>query len=654
MVRIAILFLVLTAGLVGCGPMAKTTSVNGDLPPELLTGASKLIVTDQGERVYTPYTLSGNSLSFYALRTELKEQNTIVDKDFSLSIQNASIRRLSQNDKPAILDPKKIELTIEFEDKGQKKHKLKFKSDLTSSGSTKTSGEMLSKNENKKTVFHTATANCLDADCQSIDIHLKQKKRKTVGSNSKNKPSESEVISATAIQYEFSQPEIKLLKSPEPKKFKDPGFLKIDGTAEPKKAQRHTFLVVDGAAFSKIELPGALSIETELLDTGIEKIQVSRLELFNQNRDNYSAQMVGNNPESGDTLFDIKSERSAETLSLIVKDTNKSTTKPAGNSSDPAPVDGTKLTDNQTLDSQALFAPSLDEDSEVLKTHQGLKKYDREPIVKCMAEKLFNKNATCDSAGFTTLFKLETLKKFLTYTRPIAPYIKLVSEKTNVTPEIGYILLLESEYSKNGEYNAKDIPFKYIKDKNGQRIKVLASTAYGPWQILDPTAFDISQRLRGNVKVVPKAGKIQSDVDDRSYLLNSTYMATLYLAELLAMFPLDPALAVYAYALGQGHAEEMVDGTETLTDRPVSLIDIVKFRMQITNNTKIGRRKRDKLRYALSFLTAHLIGQNLGKYGLTDIPEVKSQAFKSRLINPHSDSLKKIGLSKESITQLVK
>ena len=153
MVRIAILFLVLTAGLVGCGPMAKTTSVNGDLPPELLTGASKLIVTDQGERVYTPYTLSGNSLSFYALRTELKEQNTIVDKDFSLSIQNASIRRLSQNDKPAILDPKKIELTIEFEDKGQKKHKLKFKSDLTSSGSTKTSGEMLSKNENKKNNF---------------------------------------------------------------------------------------------------------------------------------------------------------------------------------------------------------------------------------------------------------------------------------------------------------------------------------------------------------------------------------------------------------------------------------------------------------------------------------------------------------------------
>src|SRR5690606_4702008 len=105
-------------------------------------------------------------------------------------------------------------------------------------------------------------------------------------------------------------------------------------------------------------------------------------------------------------------------------------------------------------------------------------------------------------------------------------------EKLDVTPEIGYILLLESGYLKGPSYPALE------RNPRG--------TALGPWQIIDDTAEYI--RDISSIEFIITGDKN----DDRTFGMNSTIMGGIYARSLLQKH--EAGLAIAGYHGGQGTA----------------------------------------------------------------------------------------------------
>jgi hypothetical protein len=221
----------------------------------------------------------------------------------------------------------------------------------------------------------------------------------------------------------------------------------------------------------------------------------------------------------------------------------------------------------------------------------------------------------------------------------VAPFVDAIGQAVDVTPEVGYLLGIESRYLRNSDKYRYDGQQTAIADRHGDR-------AVGPWQMKNVYAEDVKKRNPGVAFQIMKAHQNMpkpNAADDRAYFMNSTYMAMLGLKNLQKNYQYDPTMMIMAYHRGSGNIS---NDTSALRARggfaqgyKLKFKDIVRLRI----NTK---GLCEGLDYTYHFLALRELGQYrhayhyVGRDGnirqFKDIAPTTSKGYMNRLYRPRA------------------
>lgn len=258
------------------------------------------------------------------------------------------------------------------------------------------------------------------------------------------------------------------------------------------------------------------------------------------------------------------------------------------------------------------FDPALLPES--ARVSKAFANYATHPEVQRMVRVLLGKEKNSQRCQIGQ-YQRATIEKFTQYTPNVAPYVESITEKMDVTPEIGYLLFIESSYAKSPKYPTTEVG---------------GAQDVGPWQITTITGLDIrkSSGIKFNIFKVSNKPHPQ---DDRTYFMNATYMAANYLKISFKQFQDDPALGILSYNVGRGGASS---GAKKVFKRykktRVTLADIFHYKIQ-TNSAAVPC---ERVNYAFTFLAARTIGQNLDVYGLDKIAPYTGKEYLRHLKRP--------------------
>lgn len=608
------ILLALAIGLSACGPMNNPIGeVNDDalLATKNHTGGEKIIKTKDNENLIVPYTNSGSQKIFNDMRSEME---SVTDLLLAKTIESVII--ILKNDKNVVTDkaPSQLEMIV----KVKAVHaglpaELKFKTKLSLKENHRIATNIAQSDAKKNDFAFTADFKCHDVNCRAIEIRIK---KYPVGTNLTLK-SPAVPFGQVGILYRFSYPKIRVLHGRNQDKFTASSFLALEKSAPTSQAVRTSVVVVNGPSYSRVQVPNLLELDTELLDTQEASVEVKSVKVKEDSK--LTGELSGNDPSTGSLVVDVKNTETKEVARIFFEEEVEETT-PASRVEIPAeampggipmPRDASPGLFKIKFDPKGLPATA--------RVTSAFSDYASDPQVQKFVKAWLGEKQElgCKNPKSKTRRNLPsgptTLKKFLTYAPNITPHLENVVEKLDVTPEIGYLLLIESAYAKDPSYPALQRPPK--------------GTALGPWQILHGTATYIRSLTKPTVPF--QIYKSPSSNDDRTYFINSTYMAAIYLDYLFDQFEEDPAIAILAYHGGPGTASSAEKKTNSYTQFKTTLPEILKYNMQTKTNC-------DYINYTYTFLAARTIGQNLKFYGLDNIAPAKTDAYKARLKNPNS------------------
>lgn len=537
----------------------------------------------------------------------------------------------------------------------------------------------ISSSQKNSSFIYSLDVNCLDESCTLIDMRLNKYANLKVSTSDKKYGA---LLGQVGVFFHFA---IKNLRVPE--KLEDEPELEaktlvdLQKSAPAIEAEVTSFAVVDGAAESHVEVPDLITLDVPMTDTSISTAKLEDITVHNNQ--NIEAQLIGLNERNGNMAISALDKKTDEEILLFFEDPATEETletlplegEPATRPQDPSALPATPDTDvppapivepptkvtaptvtrttpptkppvpvtvkptetepkpkpkpvlpptapEVSLTNQDDVTSLFDESyvttaptSEAARVSRAFAEYEKnkevQRMIKVFQGKAKNRN-NCKRGDYGPAH----IEKFLTYAPNLKKYIHDITEKIDVTPEIAYLMLLESEYARSPEYP----------------IQVGAGSDLGPWQITNIAAAEV-KRISGlpfNIFAV-RRGRY-NNLDDRSYFMNSTYMAAIYLKSLFKRFPADPALGIVGYNLGPGDTER---GVNAIFDRyrrhKVKLADVFDYQMQ-SGHSKIPC---FRLNYAFTFLAARTIGQNLERYIDTSKIEVhKGDKYKARLKSP--------------------
>ena len=535
----------------------------------------------------------GEPSSFQSKNEQTGQLKTVVDADtqeqkqvgYTLAGSKAAYAALEQKI-AAHLDLSLTSQLTEIEVEVLQNNQLKVKM----AGSFQISMTSLEKTGSGTTTQNgvTLSAQCLSEKCQLLELIREQRGKKVGALVARNHPQMSVVRSPTLPR--FNELPLKKLES-----FQPSASAHINQT---------TVVVIRGPSYTQISVTVQnellLKLKADLLDT--ESAVTEVLAVAVAGVPSARAKLIGNDSSTGDLLFELVVGREVAILAFEEA------------AADSSPVRNRSL----RMTSQALF-PTSAKNKNGLRMAHDFAAYGEHERTRHYMEFVLKK----DQKGVRNVFA---------YAHNVSPYISKVFESQQMTPEFAYLLPVESAYLKGGQFNAQQVTGVKPSAENQN------PSAYGPWQIINKTAFGIKEMSRQNFNIVFIRNKQPDPNDDRGFLVQSTYMASIYLQKLNRLFPQDAAMAIMAYHAGefgvcdavdpQCTSKNMVARLRHLASRNVNLAQVEKYKMiePIHRN------------YAFLFLAWRELGQNPNPYGLHKIQKIKTDAYKKRLSRPGAPS----------------
>lgn len=393
------------------------------------------------------------------------------------------------------------------------------------------------------------------------------------------------------------------------------------------------FVVVSGPSFASIQILEIskgknsntetilLSLETEVLETSTGATRVRGLsgELAKKYPAMVAA-LVGNNPETGDLVFDIQLKTSDINSEF---DPNIRISLVGDRTSKINPEQTTAKEKYELQKTNMVFNPNKISKHIDYQTKLFNQYWDNVEVQKRIYAW---QNSESPCRGCSKLSR-ERAQQFIELGKTFSPVIQAVAKDTDQTPESAYILALESNFLVD-----PSLPVQ-VTAYNPKSCK--ACTAAGPWQMIYSTAAGIIQNFNLPFAVYDIQGQGSNrrlnPRDDRGYLKESTYMALLYLRTLQKKFPKDIGLSILAYHLGGGATEnglkKLVRDSGKFAD--LSLDELISKKM-IRDPVGFGN-------YVYSILALRFIGNSPESYGFKiPIDPIIPASAKNKITNPYS------------------
>ena len=568
----------------------------GFKPGDGLTGKSKTVTdADTKKRVVSQYTISGFKAAFDALVKKVGHKN---DTGLANALIDVQVTPLDAKNAKTEGAPQFLQVEFKFKASGtQIPASLKFKAKMNAEGKALNS---ITKQADKK---FQLLAYCYTQSCRRIELRLQR-------TDDPNTPEIGLLVSK-------SRPTLKVIKPSSIKQFSDRGLRQLESLTSRGVVAQNSGVVVGGSSYSEITVKAhasaapTLRILADLIDTENVVTDVTSVNL--EGGSNARAKLVGNDSSTGDLMFEVISGAEA-TILLFEKD--------------PSEIEAEEhIPHQQAARAGRDLSARAEPNTGLFPTSAA------NAIGLDLANDFASYGLHSRTQHFVSYYSNQDqkgVKNVFTYTHNVSPYISKVFESLKLTPEFAYLLPVESAYLKgNGTFNAQQVTGVKPSEKNKN------PSAYGPWQIVNKTAFDIKDTSGQDFNLFFIRNKKANPEDDRGYLVQSTFMAATYIKKLVRLFPQDTGMAIMAYHAGEyGVCKEvadnctpknMVERLRHLSSRNVTLEQVEKYQMiePIHRN------------YAFAFLAWREMGQNAARYGLQNIKKINTDAYKKRLSRPN-------------------
>src|SRR5690606_15443292 len=127
-------------------------------------------------------------------------------------------------------------------------------------------------------------------------------------------------------------------------------------------------------------------------------------------------------------------------------------------------------------------------------------------------------------------------------------------------------------------------------------------SAFGPWQIINAAAKDIRRFSGVPFHIIDIRNRVWDPRDDRGFLLQSTYMAAIYLKSICDKFNQDQALCPIAYHMGPNGAVGTLEATAQKINSEDSLDRLTKYQVTFDMVAQYRMAPQDKIDYGMKFL----------------------------------------------------
>lgn len=602
----------ISLGISGCHVGGFEPHLGNNLEPWQQTGGTKPVIDPySGQLRKLPYTTGGFSQEFEELK---KRKGTTSDEQISSAVRNVTLKLLDGQGRPTRVQPQLIDLTVYLRSQfDNSEAALRFRLPVLTD-----SNQAPFKAPDSKTglandeVFAQLT--CRDHDCVIAELVLRRESP------------ESHLDTVMLITLTESRVRIQNSKNTKPIASKPLNTIKSLGERPAITAERTTVMIDGGRSFSHIEIqapndaeaPPLVVIETDLLATHDGPSEVQKVEVVGFDKGSSPSlrgDLLGNNYENGDIVLSIEDRKNSNENLLIFIESPRATLNP--DTGDPRAGDANK---------ESAFLKIAASDPKLKNARQqsiGLSRYNSSSGVQAMVNAWTGQSfaAKCNGGVVPNKRKADG---FFTHAAPLRKYVYGISRLLDVTPEIAYILPIESEYAVSGSYQNLVV--------NQERYSVPENAASGPWQIQRPTALDQQKKLKKEfsleMKIFPVVVSSASPRklnprDDRGYFGSATLMAGVLMRDHFRKFSDDPAIAIMAYHTGAGGADKHL---RVLSEKGLSATQMEAFNMIDCRHVS----------YLWAVLALKTIGANPEQYGFSVGGGVDESAYKKTLFHPQS------------------
>lgn len=597
---------------------------NSFAPGNNQTGHSKVVRdTDTKTKVRANYTIAGSRVSFARLVKELGPRTDVL---LAQSVLDTNVQRLNANNQEVEQNPSQLVVTIRFTKTSlSMPEQIQLRARMSASSGGLRANDVVQ--DAPGASYFVAHIFCPQTDCKRVEIRLINR------TQSASKPTAGTLKTArneVGILYSTSTPAIQLMRRRNAIPYASSSLRSLesalpDSSAGKIHGRQKSVVVVEGPSFANVWLGGArgtapiINLMAELFDTSTV---VSEIKSATIDGKRVIGRLVGNDSNRGDLMVEVADGNESAMLQIEKDKTDL----------DPEDKD-------ETLADRGQSGPSMESGKAVFAVTSA------DPKVR---------QASADFANYTnhprTVEQIQWLLKndpkgirgFFLHAPNVSPIIGEVLQSIRVTPEFAYVLPVESSYLKAGNFNATQVTGARPSARNRN------PSAFGPWQIVNATAFDIKRRSGEDFNLHFIRQKKWDPNDDRGYLVQSTYMAGLYMSLLGDLFSHDRALAILAYHAGEGAVGTGLDNTKLRMQKILTsrLQTISKSDISLSHVERYKMVPGESLEYAFRVLAWREIGQNPTKYGFGNIEPVQNPEFKRRLSRPGGPLPRGLSVSK--------
>ncbi|MCB0420267.1 MAG: transglycosylase SLT domain-containing protein, partial [Bdellovibrionales bacterium] len=619
--------------------------------PESVTGGTQAIEGPGGTIQHVPYTTAGRAEAFSKLKSELGKDNS---PTLAKKITDATFESLDEHQKPTKNLPTFLKTKVQMTFNNRPYH-LTFLNRLRPWGK----GQRSAFQPSSEPSFYYLQVECLDTSCQTIAFKL------SYDSQPKGKPEH-----ITGALFYRSQPTVRLQSSQISEKLHNSAWAEVVSAYEKKNllADQESLSVVGGLSFSKGTLytkdPQKILIhyKSDRLSTQFISAIKTQFKLEGDTQE-LSASTIGNNSQNGALALQVQQPSRASTQEALpigriyLKHSDGSDEASNEHPQSSLPEQSSSPQSIVKVESPIIPVPNGASYPSITQISQRMSHYIDDPNVQ-WAIRVWQgqeKDEVCGKP--TSHFTRERAENYFRKVQPVVPFFLAISKEIDVTPEVAYLSVIESQYATqegNGYLDG---------EVNGS-----GSTAAGAFQILDSTAFGIArsyktstQQLGFDLPVFKVQNRTLNPNDFRYYPTTSFLAASLLMKENFDVFHTDPALAILAYNQGMGKTAYIQKCAQEsqLPNQQVGVSSQSKFDSCMNQYTvpamKAAFRERhmyfdttlqdireygmgascEELHYVYGWLALKFIGSNPKSYGFQTPDEMDLKGLEPQIYYPN-------------------
>lgn len=649
--------------LTACGDQNAFRNSSTPMGKPQPTGASTTVYDpDSREVVRASFIAAGSKDGFVELQNSVAAN---LDQQLSAAIQDVTITPLDENGRVTKATPRSLQLKVKLNSSfSRTTAPAEFLMPLTREGDKlvanriEQTGVAPDQRTPKNAVALLASVSC-KGECRQVELKLERKSETTAATKPAATTSAPTAGTPTAttpkpaatpqagLIYTISHPRAEVIRPRDPQPTEDRTLRSIeDRISNGADVTQESFSVVGGASKSRVRIgtqptgESDFEFETPVVDTADVAPEIGQGRTSTNARTD--VRVLGIDPETSDMMVEVAAPatpaprgrkaapakvaptiRFSLTNEILNSDTN--VTAPPASANPTSRPSGAALAGPVKTPPPPTADPTTDADAgkEIVVTGRrftpgkGLFPTSAdEPVALAQSSRFAHYGNDSFVQGIIRNDRNIKQKVGLarTHAPKVSPYIGRVFEALGLSPEFAYIMLNESGYLLDGDYD----PLVHTQSDPG-------GSAFGPWQILNMTASGIRKVSGQPFQYTPIRGvgrnRNTPAADDRGYLLQATYMAASYLKFIMTTYHFEdePVMTVIGYNRGDGYARNFARTfAARFKNYSINFATVRKFNMARTD-------------YAHKFLAFREVGQNPEKYGMEPVVQTAPAADIKRL-----------------------